>query len=88
MNPVSGAGGSAIEQVMALRKQINDNLKDDGVRVSVNDLIIKACVNTLKKHPKFQFERGKRLIVRLRKHSGLYIVTRVDIGYAFGAALQ
>ena len=42
----------------------------------------------LKRHPKFQFERGKRLIVRLRKHDGLYLVTRADIGYAFGAALK
>ena len=41
-----------MSDAMALRKQINDNLKDDGVRVSVNDLIIKACVNTLKKYPK------------------------------------
>lgn len=43
---------------------------------------------SLKRHPKYQFERGKRLIVRLRKHGGLYIVTRVDIGYAFGSALK
>ena len=41
-----------MSDAMALRRQINDNLKDDGVRVSVNDLIIKACVNTLKKYPK------------------------------------
>ena len=43
---------------------------------------------SLKKHPKFNFERGKRLIVRLRKQDGFYVVTRADIGYAFGAALQ
>jgi hypothetical protein len=43
---------------------------------------------SLKKRPKFNFERGKRLIVRLRKQDGLYVVTRADIGYAFGAALQ
>ena len=43
---------------------------------------------SLKRHPKFDFERGKRLIVRLRKHDGLYLVTRADIGYAFGAALK
>ena len=35
---------------MALRKQINDTLEGD-VRVSVNDLVIKACVNALKRHP-------------------------------------
>ena len=35
---------------MALRKQINDTLEGD-VRVSVNDLVIKACVDALKRHP-------------------------------------
>ncbi len=43
---------------------------------------------SLKRHPKFNFERGKRLIVRLRKYDGLYLVTRADIGYAFGAGLK
>jgi pyruvate dehydrogenase E2 component (dihydrolipoamide acetyltransferase) len=40
-------------QAMALRGQINQSLSDEGVRVTVNDLIVKACVMTLKKYPKF-----------------------------------
>ena len=40
-------------QVMALRGQINQSLPDEGIRVTVNDLIVKACVMTLKKYPKF-----------------------------------
>ena len=40
-------------QVMALRGQINQSLSDEGIRVTVNDLIVKACVMTLKKYPKF-----------------------------------
>ncbi len=36
-----------------LRRQINEALKPEGVRVSVNDIILKACVGALKKHPKF-----------------------------------
>jgi len=43
---------------------------------------------SLKKHPKFSFERGKRLIIRMRKHDGVYLVNRADIGYAFKAALE
>ena len=43
---------------------------------------------SLIKHPKLKFEQGKRLIVRLRKQDGLYLITRADIGYAFGAALK
>ncbi|MDP6455631.1 MAG: dihydrolipoamide acetyltransferase family protein [SAR202 cluster bacterium] len=40
-------------QAMTLRSQINQSLTDEGVRVTVNDLIVKACVLTLKKYPKF-----------------------------------
>ena len=40
-------------EAMALRSQINAALAGEGVRVTVNDLIIKACADTLKKHPKF-----------------------------------
>ena len=40
-------------QVMTLRGQINQSLSDEGIRVTVNDLIVKACVMTLKKYPKF-----------------------------------
>ncbi len=43
---------------------------------------------SLKKSPKLNFEQGRRLIVRMRKQNGLYLITRADIGYAFGAALK
>ncbi len=38
---------------MNLRQQINRSLEGEGMRVTVNDLIIKACADALKKHPKF-----------------------------------
>ena len=37
---------------MSLRKEINESLEGDA-RVSVNDLVIKACVHTIKQYPKF-----------------------------------
>ncbi|MCI0439118.1 MAG: 2-oxo acid dehydrogenase subunit E2 [Chloroflexi bacterium] len=40
-------------QAMQLRQQVNKALESEGIRVSVNDLIIKASVEALKKHPKF-----------------------------------
>ncbi len=40
-------------EAMALRGQINDALADQGVRATVNDLIIAASVRALKKYPKF-----------------------------------
>ena len=38
---------------MALRKQINEQLAPEGVKITVNDLIVKATIETLKKFPKF-----------------------------------
>ena len=40
-------------EAMALRQQINRSLESEGARVTVNDLIIKACADALKRHPKF-----------------------------------
>lgn len=39
-------------EAMSLRKEINESLEGE-VRVSVNDLVIKACVHTIKSYPKF-----------------------------------
>ena len=40
-------------EAMNLRRQVNAALEAQGIRVTVNDLIIKACVDALKTHPKF-----------------------------------
>tara|TARA_Y100001968_G_scaffold253952_1_gene239724 strand:+ start:44 stop:523 length:480 start_codon:yes stop_codon:yes gene_type:complete len=55
---------------------------------SFRPVLIGEVDPSLKRHPKLGFEDGKRLIVRMRKQDGLYLVTRADIGYAFGAALK
>ncbi len=41
-----------MSEAMAFRRQLNDAL-DDGTRVSVNDLVIKAAAKTLEKFPSF-----------------------------------
>ena len=40
-------------EAMSLRKQINSSLEAEGVHVTVNDLVIKACATALGLHPKF-----------------------------------
>ena len=40
-------------RAMELRQQINADVDSEGVHVTVNDLIIKACVETLKTYPIF-----------------------------------
>ena len=42
-----------MSRALELRKQINESLERQGVRVSVNDIMIKACVEALKAYPKF-----------------------------------
>jgi pyruvate dehydrogenase E2 component (dihydrolipoamide acetyltransferase) len=39
-------------KAMEMRKEINAAL-EEGVRVTVNDIVVKACAKTLLKHPKF-----------------------------------
>ncbi|MGF1604768.1 MAG: pyruvate dehydrogenase complex dihydrolipoamide acetyltransferase [Rhodothalassiaceae bacterium] len=41
----------ALDNLMAMRKQLNAKLESDGVKLSVNDFIIKACALALMKVP-------------------------------------
>ena len=40
-------------QAMEIRRQINADLEERGQRVTVNDMVIKACVGALRRYPKF-----------------------------------
>lgn len=40
-----------VDALMALRKQLNSSLEEDGVKLSVNDFVMKACATGLKKFP-------------------------------------
>ena len=40
-------------RAMELRRQLNDTLEAQGERITVNDLVIKACAKALEEHPKF-----------------------------------
>jgi pyruvate dehydrogenase E2 component (dihydrolipoamide acetyltransferase) len=40
-----------MDELMALRKQLNERLAEDGVKLSVNDFVMKACAVGLKKFP-------------------------------------
>ena len=74
---------------MSLRKQINDQLKDDGIRLTVNDLIVKACIQTLQKYPKFnayyendgiQFNNEINIAVAIADEEGLIVPAILDCG--------
>lgn len=40
-----------VDALMALRKQLNTSLEEDGMKLSVNDFVMKACATGLKKFP-------------------------------------
>ena len=76
-------------KAMALRKQVNAQLSDDGVRITVNDLIVKACIESLKKYPKFnayfqddgiQFNNTINIAVAIAGEEGLIVPAILDCG--------
>jgi pyruvate dehydrogenase E2 component (dihydrolipoamide acetyltransferase) len=40
-------------KALALREELNTELADDGVKLTVNDLIVRACALALRDHPQF-----------------------------------
>ncbi|MBI4234182.1 MAG: 2-oxo acid dehydrogenase subunit E2 [Chloroflexi bacterium] len=66
---------------MELRQQINKALEPQGVRVSVNDLMVKACATTLARFPTFNsFFREDRLQVNPTISIGIAIALKEDQG--------
>jgi pyruvate dehydrogenase E2 component (dihydrolipoamide acetyltransferase) len=40
-----------LEELLALRSTLNEQLAEDGIKLSVNDLLVKACATALRVHP-------------------------------------
>ena len=60
-------------RAMELRQQLNEALDPQGVHVTVNDLVVKACVEALKEHPKFN---------AVFQDDGIQMNEQVNIGVA------
>ena len=66
-------------RAMALRREIND-AADPSHRVSVNDLMVKACALALAKHPKFNsFYRGDHLQAHGAMNIGIAIALETGL---------
>ena len=66
-------------RAMTLRREIND-AADPAHRVSVNDLMVKACALALAKHPKFNsFYRGDHLQVHGAMNIGIAIALETGL---------
>jgi len=76
-------------KAMVLRGQVNDQLSEEEVRITVNDLIVKACIESLKKYPKFnayyqddgiQFNSRINIAVAIAEEEGLIVPAILDCG--------
>src|SRR5579883_724516 len=61
---------------LALRKQLNESAGEDGVKISVNDLIIKACALVLEKFPEVNSSYSDGQFIR---HKEIHIGIAVDV---------
>lgn len=67
-------------EAMKVRKQLNDALEPEKVRVSVNDFVIKAAVVALKKYPKFNsFFEGDKLTGHAQINIGVAIALEAGL---------
>ena len=76
-------------RAMQLRRQINVALESEGVRVTVNDLVVKACVEALKMYPKFnaffdeqgiQMNGDINIGIAIAEEEGLIVPAIMDCG--------
>ena len=65
-----------VTAALALRKQLNASVGENGVRISVNDLVIKACALALEKFPDVNSSFGEGQFVH---HQHINIGMAVDI---------
>jgi pyruvate dehydrogenase E2 component (dihydrolipoamide acetyltransferase) len=65
---------------MKIRTQLNDALEAEGVRISVNDFVLKATTRALQKYPKFNsFFDGDKLINHTKINIGVAIALEAGL---------
>ena len=76
-------------EVMQLRRQINAAMEGSGLRITVNDLVVKACVEALKAHPMFnayytdegiQLNDSINVGIAMAQDEGLIVPAIMDCG--------
>lgn len=74
---------------MTLREQLNSMLDQQGIKISVNDLVIKACIGALKKYPKInasfvgdsiQMNASVNIGIAIAEEEGLIVPAILDAG--------
>ena len=73
----------AMDRLLALRTQLNDQLADQGVKLSVNDFLVRACALGMHQHPFINASWGKdgqSIDLRGRVNIGVAIALSADAG--------
>lgn len=53
-----------VERLMAFRAEVKDRFAETGTRISVTDLLVRACAATLRNHPHVNSSWGQNKIIR------------------------
>ena len=78
-----------MSRAMDLRRQLNTTLESEGVRVSVNDMMIKACADALKSYPRLntfftddgiQMNESINIGIAIAEEAGLIVPAIMDCG--------
>ena len=63
-----------VDALLLLRKQLNAQLEDEGIKISINDMIVKATALTLKKFPNLNSHYyGDRIVRHKRINVGISV---------------
>ena len=64
----------SMDTLMELRKSLNEKLAAEGVKLSVNDFIVRACALSMAEHPMFNASwAGDRILIHGRVNVGVAI---------------
>lgn len=73
----------AMDAIMELRKQLNTQLKDQGIKLSVNDFVVRACALAILRHPYVNASwgsDGRSLDLNGNVNIGVAIALPVELG--------
>jgi len=82
------ANSVEMDAALAMRGQINESLKAEGIKVSVNDLVVRATALAIKKYPKFnatfagdalEYREAINIGVAVAMEGGLLVITVRDV---------
>ncbi len=64
----------AMDEIIALRGKVNDSLADYGIKLSVNDFLVRACALAMAKHPYFNASfAGESIVIHGEVNVGIAI---------------